>query len=278
MQILFVYLGMILVTTANAASHFGYHYAGNNYGHSNINTNNKNTKTINSTNSEQFVDLTPRSNSFFLPQTMGQQQQNQQSKSKQQQEKSEQEAYIGNKYLPPSETTANEPIISKQFFLVSAAEEDPEEPTQRTKHIIIGRPQKNYRVVFIKAPTSDNSNLKFTAEYAPQEEKTVIYVLSKKSNDLDIDEIATPAPTKPSKPEIFFIKYKTPEEAKAAQKEIQEQYDSLGGTSEFSDDGVVPIKSVIGSINDVASNGGYDYHKAQSGGDSSNLKPARFYF
>uniref|UniRef100_A0A6P4E9V5 Uncharacterized protein LOC108039467 isoform X1 n=1 Tax=Drosophila rhopaloa TaxID=1041015 RepID=A0A6P4E9V5_DRORH len=112
-----------------------------------------------------------------------------------------------------------EPIIHKQFFTVAAPEEH--ENLERSKHLVIGRPQKNYRVVFIKAPSSSNANVKLSAEYAPKEEKTVIYVLSKKDNQLEVNDIATPAPTVPSKPEVFFIKYKTDAEASHAQQQIQ---------------------------------------------------------
>ncbi|XP_049310882.1 uncharacterized protein LOC125778240 [Bactrocera dorsalis] len=285
MRVLFVYSCALLAVTVNAASSsFGYHYERN--GNSNSNTNtltNANSLSLSSSgngirskdnNAESFFNPAPSGNSFLLPQHQTLRQQQQQ----QQQQKTEPQSFGGDKYLPPSQPNA-EPIITKQFFLVSAPE-DSEEQT-RSKHFVIGRPQKNYRVVFIKAPSSDNANLKLTAEYAPQEEKTVIYVLSKKDNELNIGEIGTPAPTQPTKPEVFFIKYKTPEEAAAAQKEIQEQYDNLGGTSEFSDEGVVPIKSVVGSLDGLAANGGYDYRKVQNGGDSpikNFLQPARFYF
>lgn len=124
----------------------------------------------------------------------------------------------GEKYLPPAPTTAA-PIVRKQFYVISAPEDEDSQP--KNKHLVLGRPQKNYRVVFIKAPNSGNGNVKYSAEFAPQEEKTVIYVLSKKDNELDAGDIATPAPTAASKPEVFFIKYKTDEEAQQAQKEIQ---------------------------------------------------------
>lgn len=123
-----------------------------------------------------------------------------------------------NKYLPPTPTTP-EPIVRKQFYTISAPDDSGDQPKQ--KHLVLGRPQKNYRVVFIKAPGSDNANVKYSAEYAPQEDKTVIYVLSKKEKELDASDIATPEPTEASKPEVFFIKYRTPEEADAAQREIQ---------------------------------------------------------
>ncbi|XP_037940522.1 uncharacterized protein LOC119673331 [Teleopsis dalmanni] len=179
-----------------------------------------------------------------------------------------------NKYLPPATTTAA-PLVHKQFYLISAPED--RDGIGKNKHLVIGRPQKNYRVVFIKAPSGDNNNVKLSAEYAPQEEKTVIYVLSKKDNDLDVNDIATPPPTPPSKPEIYFIKYKTPDEAIAAQKEIQDQYDRLGGTSEYSDEGEAPVTNIIGSLDGATPDGGYNYKQIQGGDDtplSQYLPPA----
>ncbi|XP_039231509.1 uncharacterized PE-PGRS family protein PE_PGRS54 [Drosophila yakuba] len=160
-----------------------------------------------------------------------------------------------------------EPIIHKQFFTVAAPEEH--ENLERSKHLVIGRPQKNYRVVFIKAPSSSNANVKLSAEYAPKEEKTVIYVLSKKDNQLEVNDIATPAPTVPSKPEVFFIKYKTEAEASHAQQQIQAEYDRIEGTSEHQDGGVAPAQSVVGILDGgavgAASSGSSQYVSGVTG-------------
>ncbi|XP_070074904.1 uncharacterized transmembrane protein DDB_G0289901 [Drosophila takahashii] len=163
-----------------------------------------------------------------------------------------------------------EPIIHKQFFTVAAPEEH--ENLERSKHLVIGRPQKNYRVVFIKAPSSSNANVKLSAEYAPKEEKTVIYVLSKKDNQLEVNDIATPAPTVPSKPEVFFIKYKTDAEASHAQQQIQAEYDRIEGTSEHQDGGVAPAQSVVGILDGgavgAASSGSSHFVSGSTGGSS----------
>ncbi|XP_061398480.1 rRNA 2'-O-methyltransferase fibrillarin-like [Musca vetustissima] len=144
------------------------------------------------------------------------------------------------------------PLVHKQFITVSAPEDS--DSLSQTKHLVIGRPQKNYRVVFIKAPSSSSSNVKLSAEFAPKEEKTVIYVLSKKDSALEVNDIATPAPTVPSKPEVFFIKYKTEQEAQHAQRQIQAEYDKIQGSSEHTDAGVAPQQSVVGILDGV--NGG----------------------
>ncbi|XP_065363123.1 uncharacterized protein Twdlalpha [Calliphora vicina] len=155
------------------------------------------------------------------------------------------------------------PFVHKQFITVAAPEDN--ENLERTKHLVIGRPQKNYRVVFIKAPSSSNANVKLSAEYAPQEEKTVIYVLSKKDSSLEVGDIATPAPSVPSKPEVFFIKYKTEEEAQHAQKQIQAEYDRIEGSSEHTDAGVAPQQSVVGILDGVS--GGASGGSAGAGAD-----------
>lgn len=151
------------------------------------------------------------------------------------------------------------PLVTKHFYLHSAPVDHDEQ--QVVRYINIGRPQKNYRVVFIDSPSSNANKAKIIANVAPTEEKTAIYVLSKKTNALDINaEVVTPAPVN-NKPEVFFIKYKTPEEAVHAQHTIQAQYDALGGSSDVSNEGPIPVSSVIGSLggssgDDAASNGG----------------------
>ncbi|XP_017056175.1 LOW QUALITY PROTEIN: uncharacterized protein LOC108098032 [Drosophila ficusphila] len=178
-------------------------------------------------------------------------------------------------YLPPP-NPAMEPIITKQFYSISPAE-DPEDWEPKTKHLIIGQPRRNYRVIFIRAPGSNNDRVKYTAELAPQEERTVIYVLTRKQPELEATDIVAPQekPQAEQKPDVFFIKYKTNEEATAAQKEIQTQYDQLGGNTEISAPYVAPIHSVIGAPNPPPnphypaapyqrSTGGYHYDKPSS--------------
>jgi len=109
--------------------------------------------------------------------------------------------------------------INKHFYIHSAPEDHDEQ--QIVRYVNVGRPQKNYRVVFINAPTSTTSKAKIIANIAPVEEKTAIYVLSKKSNALDVSaEVVTQRPVA-NKPEVFFVKYKTPQEAAHAQQTIQ---------------------------------------------------------
>ncbi|XP_073828505.1 uncharacterized protein [Musca autumnalis] len=164
-----------------------------------------------------------------------------------------------------SQTTSvvNEaPVVTKNFYLHTVPEEHDEQDAVR--YVTIGRPQNNYRVVFIDSGSITSSKAKIVAKVAPTEEKTAVYVLSKDNHGLDVQtEVVTAAPVN-NKPEVFFIKYKTPEEAIHAQHTIQAQYDALGGTSESHNEGPIPVSSVIGSL---GGSGGDDAGHADNGGE-----------
>ncbi|XP_075158147.1 uncharacterized protein LOC142231422 [Haematobia irritans] len=85
-------------------------------------------------------------------------------------------------------------------------EEDAVQP--RVTHQM-GPKQKHYKIVFIKAPSAPAMRAPIVPPAPQNEEKTLIYVLHKKPEAQADIVIPTPAPTKPSKPEVFFIKYKT---------------------------------------------------------------------
>ncbi|XP_055384091.1 uncharacterized protein LOC129613824 [Condylostylus longicornis] len=132
-------------------------------------------------------------------------------------------------------------LVSKHIYYHTA----PEEPEEEPRTVLASKPQKSYRVVFIKAPIYKPAKLSLV-NHKDNEERTVIYVLSKKTDSTDLD-ISTPAPqVEPSKPEVYFIKYKTQEEAQNAQQQIQAHYDALGGETKLNDEVTAPIQSVIG--------------------------------
>lgn len=119
-----------------------------------------------------------------------------------------QSAYQSQTTLPP--------IVTKHVYAF-AAPEDPEEKAG-PRYVQVGRARKNYKVIFIKAPTYGQSPV---IPILPQnEDKTIVYVLSKKPSEQDI-QLPEPPVTPPSKPEVFFLKYKTQQEADQAQQQIQ---------------------------------------------------------
>lgn len=120
----------------------------------------------------------------------------------------------------PNYHQQHSPIVTKDIYIHAAPEEPEEHYTQPQLPNL--PPRKHYRIVFIKAPTQNIPQQSIRVSQAPTEEKTIIYVLSKKEDPIDIQTaIQNIQPTQPSKPEVYFIKYKTQEEAVHAQKQIQ---------------------------------------------------------
>ena len=130
---------------------------------------------------------------------------------------------------------------TKEFYTFSAPEgafDDPNAAQQLASAL-----KKNLRVIFIKNPENkglENAALALAKQAA--EQKTAIYVLNKQA---DIGDLANKfnaiRNNKNSKPEVHFVKYRTPEDAANAQKAIQSQYDSLGGSSQNHNGGVAPV-------------------------------------
>ena len=66
--------------------------------------------------------------------------------------------------------------------------------------------------MFIKAPSPPAPTAPIIPQLPQTEEKTLVYVLVKKPEEQPDIVIPTPAPTQPSKPEVYFIRYKTQKE------------------------------------------------------------------
>ncbi|XP_017092887.2 uncharacterized protein TwdlN [Drosophila bipectinata] len=128
--------------------------------------------------------------------------------------------------------------LEKEFFTFSANEEDFDEPQALER--VASSVNKGLRVVFIKGPENrglENAALALAKQAAQQE--TAIYVLNKQT---DIGDLASKLNAIRSntnnKPEVHFVKYRTPEDAANAQRAIQSQYDQLGGSSQAINGGV----------------------------------------
>lgn len=68
--------------------------------------------------------------------------------------------------------------------------------------------QKHYKIIFIKAPSPPAYQAPIIPVAPQNEEKTLVYVLVKKPEEQQEIIIPQAAPTQPSKPEVYFIKYK----------------------------------------------------------------------
>lgn len=128
--------------------------------------------------------------------------------------------------------------VHKEFFSFHANEADFEDPDAARK--IAASLQKSVRVIFIKAPENrgfENAVLALAKQAA--EQQTAIYLLHRQP---DLNELANKfnaiRQNSNAKPEVHFVKYRTQEDAINAQKAIQSQYDSLGGTSQNINGGV----------------------------------------
>lgn len=98
-------------------------------------------------------------------------------------------------------------LIQKHIYVHVPPPEPEEHITQRLPQF--HQAQKHYKIVFIKAPTPPTPTAANIQLPGQDEQKTLIYVLVKKPDEAEALNIQQPAPTQPSKPEVYFIKYKT---------------------------------------------------------------------
>ncbi|XP_053669334.1 uncharacterized protein LOC128719726 [Anopheles marshallii] len=87
----------------------------------------------------------------------------------------------------------------------------PPEPEQSFQQQVVapGLRQKHYKIIFIKTPHVQPSAAQLALQQSQTEEKTIVYVLVKKPEALNDISLPAPSVSKPSKPEVYFIKYKT---------------------------------------------------------------------
>ncbi|XP_039948281.1 uncharacterized protein LOC120766699 [Bactrocera tryoni] len=131
--------------------------------------------------------------------------------------------------------------FDKEFYTYTADEDDFIEPAGSEQ--LEAALKKNLRVIFVKGPENnglENAALNLARHAA--EQKTAIYVLQKQA---DLGDLANKLQSQHDftghKPEVHFVKYRTPEDAANAQRAIQSQYDQLGGNSQSHDGGVAPV-------------------------------------
>ncbi|XP_037730606.1 uncharacterized protein LOC119560931 isoform X2 [Drosophila subpulchrella] len=128
--------------------------------------------------------------------------------------------------------------LEKEFFTYTADEGDFYDPAASDQ--VSNAVNKGLRVVFIKGPENkglENAALALAKQAAQQE--TAIYVLNKQADIGDLaNKLNSIRNNNNNKPEVHFVKYRTPEDAANAQRAIQGQYDQLGGSSQAQDGGV----------------------------------------
>jgi hypothetical protein len=113
-------------------------------------------------------------------------------------------------------------IVSKLLYLqtdcsivqvyVHAA---PDEPTFVENKVlrVNGGGDKHVNIIFVKAPSSSSQSQTEVILPEQPQQKTVVYVLVKKPENSNNVKVTGPGARLPSKPEVFFIRYKNKEEA-----------------------------------------------------------------
>ncbi|KMZ06104.1 uncharacterized protein Dsimw501_GD18131 [Drosophila simulans] len=139
---------------------------------------------------------------------------------------------------PVSYSAAPQASVHKEFYSFYANDDDFEDKGALQR--ALASVKKNIRVIFIKSPENrgyENAVLALAKQAAQQQ--TAIYVLHKQT---DINELAQKfnavRQNANKKPEVHFVKYRTPEDAANAQRAITRQYDQLGGSSQSINGGV----------------------------------------
>lgn len=115
-------------------------------------------------------------------------------------------------YGPPPQVYGPPPsqkLITKNVY-VHVPHDEPAEPI-RSQIIEAPIPKKHYKIIFIKAPTPPPPSVPVIPEQPQDEHKTLVYVLVKKPEPQPLVELPVQQTTEPSKPEVYFIKYKDSE-------------------------------------------------------------------
>lgn len=113
-------------------------------------------------------------------------------------------------YGPPSLP----PIVTKNVYVHLPPDE--EEGYQSPQVLLASPPKKHYKLIFIKAPEPPRYVAPVIPQQPQDEHKTLVYVLVKKPDEQQQIELPSAQPTEPSKPEVYFIKYKAQQEAAQA--------------------------------------------------------------
>ncbi|XP_028145903.1 uncharacterized PPE family protein PPE40-like [Diabrotica virgifera virgifera] len=137
------------------------------------------------------------------------------------------------------------PVPQQKHVYVYVAPPDPE---AESKQLYIPAAPVNHKIIFIKAPSQSASRTHVVPSGAGQE-KTLVYVLVKKPEDPEI-HLNAPAPTLASKPEVYFIKYKTNKDGTGAPSNGFPSVDSNrnGGNNQ----GFDPSSSGSNNVNGVS--------------------------
>ncbi|CAD6993503.1 unnamed protein product [Ceratitis capitata] len=150
-------------------------------------------------------------------------------------------SYGGQGLAGPSYSAPAVPEVNKEYFTYTAPEYEFNDIGDASKYA--NSFKKGLRVIFIKGPESSGlENAALQLAKSANNERTAIYVLNKQA---DIGDLANRLNSlnnrNAHKPEVHFVKYRTPADAENAKQAIQSQYDDLGGRTSSYSSGVAPV-------------------------------------
>lgn len=140
----------------------------------------------------------------------------------------------------PTGPSAGPTVVQKHIYVHVPPPEAEEHRQQQTQFLPAAPAQKHYKIIFIKTPNQQPSNAALIqqAAAAQTQEKTLIYVLVKKPednlNNLILQQNAAPA-FQPTKPEVYFIKYKSRGQAQGQ----HQQEEIIGGGQAIQNGGAI---------------------------------------
>uniref|UniRef100_A0A1I8QDE3 DUF243 domain-containing protein n=1 Tax=Stomoxys calcitrans TaxID=35570 RepID=A0A1I8QDE3_STOCA len=157
--------------------------------------------------------------------------------------------------------------VNTEFYTFVAPEDAFDDP--RAAEQLAASVKQNVRVIFIKNPENkglENAVLALAKNAASQ--KTAIYVLNKQHDLGDLaNKFNAIRSDANAKPEVHFVKYRTPEDAANAQRTIQSQYD-VSGRSQTINGGVAPVLNFASAAQNRGRQGGQSFGGQSSGGHS----------
>jgi hypothetical protein len=139
----------------------------------------------------------------------------------------------------------NAPVSSnefnKEFFTYTAPEADFDDGKSLGE--LANSLKRNLKVVFIKGPENTGlENAALNLAKSAIDSRTAIYVLNKQTDLSDLaNKLQNLNKNSNQKPDVHFVKYRTPEDAAHAQRTIQQEYERLGGPSQAHNGGVAPV-------------------------------------
>jgi hypothetical protein len=86
----------------------------------------------------------------------------------------------------------------------------PDEPVDEQARVvrIPGGQNKHVNIIFVKTPSGSSQAQTEVILPEQDQQKTIVYVLNRKFNAETDLKIRSPRPTTPSKPDVYFIRYK----------------------------------------------------------------------